>query len=156
MSIVSAFLAHRNGLDQTGGTHLQYSFVKCRAAPINIGGHFNVATGLWSPPPGLVEISAMVWWAGGTFAPLSFTQPNAACVKIYKNGLAVELKAAPGYTPSGYANTAGAALPPFLDICEEGDEYGLWAYGTSKNAANDLVIDGHHAHTWWCGKAYGA
>lgn len=161
MTIVSAFRASRGGTGiapnfnhQGGGSHLAYTQFQANVAEINIGGHYNPATAIWSPPPGLVEISAMIWWHT-TFAPLSATQPNAACIKVWKNGFAVELKAGPGYTPSGYPNTAGAALPAFIDLCEQGDYYSLWAYGTSMNAGNDLIIDGHHAHSWWCGKAFG-
>lgn len=156
MTISSAFLVHKNGINQPGCSHCLYTFVNWHSAPVNVGGHFNLTTGMWSPPPGLVEISAMIWWGGwSNFAPVSLTQPNSACIKVWKNGQETELQAAPGYTAAGYPNTAGAVLPPFVDICEEGDEYGLWAYGTSKNALNDLMIEGHHSHTWMSGKAFG-
>lgn len=166
MSIVSAFRASRGGVtppagpanDQPNGTHLAYAQFMANVAEINIGNDYDVVNCVWKPPAGLVEISALIWW-NANFAPISATQPNAACIKAYKwnpNGGTKELKAAPGYTGAGYPGTAGAALPAFLDECVDGDAYSLWLYGTSKNATNDLVIDGHHAHSWWCGKAYGA
>lgn len=151
---ISAFRASRGGNHQYGGLHLAYSQFQANVAEINIGGHYTPSTGIWKPPPGLVEISGMIWWHS-TFAPLSPTQPNAACIKVWKNGQSIELKAACGYTPAGYPNTAGAALPSFIDECLEGDYYTLWAYGTSKDNINNLVIDGHHAHSWWCGKHLG-
>lgn len=144
-------------MPQPNGFHLAYTQFLANTAEINIGGHYDPATALWSPPAGLVEISAMIWWTT-TFAPMSPSQPNAACIKVYKrkpSGAYVELKAACGYTPAGYPNTAGCALPAFMDACEEGETYGLWAYGTSKDAIHNLIIDGHHAHSWWTGKHLG-
>lgn len=163
MAPASVFRASRGGTSdagnarhQTGGLHLAYTQFLANVAEINVGGHYDPVNCVWKPPAGLVEISAIIWWHT-TFAPLSATQSNAACIKVYKwrSGVGTrELNASPGYTPAGYPNTAGAVLPSFVDECVDGDCYSLWAYGTSMNAAHDLVIDGHHAHSWWCGKAF--
>lgn len=155
--MISAFRASRGGVHQPNGLHLGYTQFQANVAEINIGGHYNPVTGLWTPPEGPVEISSLLWW-NANFAPVSATQPNAACSKVYKNrpGFGyIELKAAPGYTSAGYPGTAGCAMPSFLDMCEDGDAYGLWGFGTSAAAIHNLVIDGHHAHSWWTGKHLG-
>lgn len=164
MTIVSAFRASRGGdgapgklNHQTGCFTGAYTLFLANVVEININCDYDPVTCHWSPPPGLVEISGMIWWRD-TFAPRSLTQPDAACIKVFKISRCkgpLELKAAPGWAGGGFPNTAGAALPPFIDLCEEGDRYGLFGYGTSASGAHDIIIDGHHAHSWWCGKAFG-
>jgi hypothetical protein len=175
MNLVSAFQVSRGGdgtesnlKHQTGCFSGAYSIFLGHAVEINIGGHYDPVRCHWYPPPEtkLVEISGMIWFRD-TFAPRSATQPDSACIKVFKTSLTrglVELKAGPGWAGGGFPNTGGAALPTFSDIYEEGDAYGLFVLGTSKNydivngvpvPRHDVVVDGHHAHSWWCGKAFG-
>ena len=74
--------------------------------------------------------------------------------KIIKNGT-IDIAAGEGHAPAGFLDTAGAFTPNCCDFADGTDYYELWAYSASKNAANDVVIDGNPAHTWFCGSVIG-
>lgn len=151
------FSAHLGGTDQTGCVHDDYTDVICQHTDYNEGNYFSTVNSLWTPPAGHVIVSCNVWLSQNFIEPP--TAPSTSCnvcAKVHKSTDGVtwtDLKACPGWTPAGFTNTAGAGHT-FFDVAAGDEVYQLIIFTTSKDALNNVVIDGNPAHTWWQGIAY--
>ena len=152
-----AFRAHKGGTSQTACLTSNYTPVCFSVCDYNDGGYFNLKTGLWTPPAGLVLLSCNVWCSANFAMPP--TDPNTivscnVCAKFRKtpdNGVSwYDLTACPGWTPAGFTRTAGAVMCG-MDYASGTEAYQLIMFTTSIDGGNDVTIDGNHAHTWWCG-----
>lgn len=147
LRLPAAFYAHKNNVQQTGLTHQAYTKITFSTTRFNVGGFFDTVNSRWTPPAGLICISAMGWWQAGVQAA-----PANSVIKIWKNGTSnVEISACEGWSPAGFANTAGSLVGGTIDLANGTDYYEMYAYGEYTGAANVGVMDGNPAHTWFCG-----
>ncbi|MGY3605657.1 MULTISPECIES: hypothetical protein [unclassified Bradyrhizobium] len=144
-----AFYAHKNNVTQPlfDGIYTKLTFTTAR---FNIGGYYDTVNSRWTPPAGLVELSAAVWLnAGIDPAPTNVT------AKIWKNGQATEVSAGVGWAPAGFAGTGGTFIPRTIDLANGTDYYELFIFVDNTANTNIGVADGNPAHTWFCGNVIG-
>jgi hypothetical protein len=94
-------------------------------------------------------MSAMVWWTLNTGVP-----GGNYVAKVIKNGT-IDIAAGIGNW-ANLADCAQAVIPTVFDLASGNDYYEVYAYSTSKNAANDVGLDGNPAHVWFSGASVGA
>lgn len=76
------FSAHKNGVDQTGLPNATITKVTFGTELYDLGGFYDAATSRWTPPAGIVCISA------GIHVPVTVLTPGHTNVYIHKNGVA--------------------------------------------------------------------
>lgn len=163
-----SFLAHRNGSQLTGFTYsasnpsglgYYYNTFSWPTTDFNEGSGFNGTS--WTPVPSggnasLVQFSGQLWLReNATGNPANYvakyvkSTQNFSTSDDYHNhfiiGDAFERGACianVGTFPNSVVINLG-----FQDIAQPGEIYKLILWTTSSS----VILDGHHAHTWWSG-----
>ena len=149
-SLPASFKAHKGGSpagNQGSLTHQNYTKLTFQNEIFDVGGFYDNSNSKWTPPAGLVELSAAVWLPSAVQ-----TAPANVVLKIWKNGTSgLEVGAGVGWAPAGFASTGGSFIPRTIDMCNGSDYYELYVYTENSGGGNTGVADGNPSHTWFCG-----
>ncbi len=114
-----------------------YQNVLWRKLEVDLASGFDLVTGTWKPPAGLVCFNTGLWAQAGVNGQVTG--------KIWKN---YPTDLAAGIASNGsYANTSIMDWGVF-DIASGDDVYSLGVYNAG---TTPVTIDANHAHTWWSG-----
>jgi hypothetical protein len=129
-----AFHAHKNGVAQAITTSI-HNKLTLGFELYDQGGHYDTTLSRWTPPAGIVHISAGVYVSTGT------TANTYVIAAIFKNG--GNFKQGVILTPT----THGGSQVSVDDVANGTDYYELhvWAAGTA------LSVDGSGTNTFFCG-----
>lgn len=134
------FLAHKNGTDQTGIASATYTKLTFGTESFDVGGHFDTATGRWSPPSGVHRISAMA-----LFAASNIVDQSDYRIAIYQNGSPLHQYVA---RASGTGNLS-VGITALVEASGT-DFFEVYVYG---GGAGDKTVSGSTLNTFFCGEA---
>jgi hypothetical protein len=141
VTTLAAFRFDKNGTNQAGMSHSGYTPVTWSRA---VFGTLSSTRWWVAPCAGVLVTSAFVWLT----AHVRHDSYANVCLKLIKNtGDVVAWPGTPVYGPNGFGIQGGSVV----DICAEGDQYEVYSYAVSDTGTNDIVADGHPAHTHWSG-----
>ena len=134
------FSANKNSVDQTGVANSTWTKVTLGTEGYDVGAYYDNAQSRWTPPAGLVDITARLQ------ATTNMLATTTLFLGIYKNGAL--FRALP-CLPQAAANAN--AIINIKDQANGTDFYELYVnpVGTSGSAA--ATVAGDTATTWWCG-----
>jgi hypothetical protein len=134
-----AFVANKNGADQTGIVTATWTKVTFSTEVFDQGGHFDTAQARWTPPAGRYRVVGEVLFSAAVVDQAQFT------LAVYKNGAAHKQHAAVG---SG--TTALSVAVSAIVEANGTDYFELWANG---GGAGNKTISGATISTWFEGSA---
>lgn len=150
---MSAFRAHRGGVDQVGGYNVNaYTMLQWSTKAFDL--HERLVNGVWFPvqageDPKTVQIGGQVWIRNAL--PPGDGNPAQYVVKLIRNAYpGVDIGTGIGSIGT-FPNTIICSIPSALDIANPGDHYSLWVFVSNGGA----IIDGNKAHTWWSASVLG-
>ncbi len=156
MTAPLCFYAHRNGVPQPLYTS-QYNRVLCTTTDFNDGSIFDVAQSrVIAPYDGRLWLGGQCFIEGG----LAVSNNSNETIKFIKNSSPWNF---PPAVPNGWDTFSpiGGPLYPFTSgignaagggvyIVLAGDAIEMALYNVG-NGGNTAVLQGHRAHTWFCG-----
>lgn len=133
---VGAFSAHKNGVDQTGVAASTYVKVTFGTADVNAGSVF--ASSTFTPPAGIVSISAQLYVTG------VFGAGTLKTAALFKNGIIFK----EGFV---YSTGINSAVIPFNVIvgASGSDAFDIRVYGTTTSGT--LTVMGDSKYTFFAG-----
>lgn len=135
------FRADLNGVDQVlppaATPDGQYFPFAGKHLSVDLDSGFDVLTGTFTPPPGVVLCQAVTWVRTGVGGSSQIVG------KIYKDGY-LSLTSGVG-ARVGYANSQEVSFGA-IDVTDGSWTYSYWVY---TNANTPVVIDGNKAHSQW-------
>jgi hypothetical protein len=138
----AAFLAHKNGTNQTFPTGAATK-VTYGTAEINVGAHYDTTDSRFTPPAGKYRLSA----ASGM--QLAGSAGGLPPIEIRKNGVLVRR----GYGFGGGGYFCHAAVTCIVEA-NGTDYFEVFETGTTgANTISNYTILGGSEHTWFCGEA---
>lgn len=75
------FSAHKNSVDQTGVVPSTFTLVTFPTEVYDVGNYYDAPSGVWTPPAGLIDISAYV-----SILATNVTVGIQLLLSVYKNG----------------------------------------------------------------------
>jgi hypothetical protein len=134
-----AFVANKNGTDQTGVVTATWTKVTFSTEIFDEGGHFDTAQARWTPPAGRYRITGVVSYSAAVIDQSQYA------VAIYKNGAShrQRIEHASGTTPLGVSVSA-------IVEANGTDYFELWVNGTG---AGNKTLSGSTVSTWFEGSA---
>ena len=150
VNLIIAFKAGKAGAtsgNQTSLTHQNYVKISFPFEFFDDGGYYDSTLSRWTPPAGLVCLSAQSWLSSNVVS----VGPANVVVKIWKNGQATEIGTGIGFAPAGFTGTGCCQVPGTLDKSTGTDYYEAYQYGEYFNGTNVGIIDGNPFHTWFSG-----
>lgn len=138
----AAFSAHKNGTNQTGLVTDTPAQVTWSTELFDVGGHFG--SNVWTPPAGLVALSAAVRVTG------QFAADEQFIITITKNGSPFR------HASSSVANAdqLAAGMVAIMDKADGTDTYGVSVTVNNFTSGNG-TIDGDAVDTWFMGALLG-
>lgn len=133
------FVATKNGTNQTGVVTATWTKVTFSTEVFDEGGHFDTATGRWTPPAGRYRVAGQAEFAAGVVDQASFA------VAIYKNGVSHRQNTRHASGTAALSNDVGAIVE-----ANGTDYFEFWVYG---GGAGNKTLDGDAARTWFEGSA---
>jgi hypothetical protein len=134
-----AFVAGKNGTDQTGVASATWTKVTFPTEVFDEGAHFSTVDGRWTPATGRYRVSAAVRFSANVVDQQQYL------VAIYKNGT-VFRQMSEQASGTGVLDLAVSAI-----VEANGTDYfEIWARG---NGAGDKTISGATISTWFEGSA---
>ena len=134
-----AFVANKNGTDQTGVVTATWTKVTFSTEIFDQGGRFDTAQARWTPPSGRYRLSGVVLFTANVVDQAQFT------LAIYKNGGAYRQ-----ITEVGSGTTQLTALVSAIIEANGTDYFELWVNGAG---AGNKTLSGSPAATWFEGSA---
>jgi hypothetical protein len=131
------FSATKNGASQTGIGTVTATKVTFGTATQSSGSFYSTANSRWTPPAGLVELTATYYISAG------LTSSGVVEAYIYKNGSLLK-----AVTDIVYSATGGISITA-IDVANGTDYYEAWVYLTT---ASTGTIDGLVDYTYFMGR----
>lgn len=135
------FRAHRNGSAQSPVTAGTWTKVAATAEAYDQGGYYDAPNAKWTPPAGLVRMTACVQFSG-----TNIVDTQATIAGIYKNGSEL----AECLIRATASSAANASMVTVEDQANGTDYYEMWAF-CGNPGSGDKTIAGGTTVTYWCG-----
>lgn len=135
-----AFVATKNGTDQTGVVTVTWTKVTFSTEVFDAGGHFDTATGRWTPPAGRYRVAGQA-----EFTAAGMVDQAPFAVAIYKNGVSHRQNTRHASGTAALSNDVGAIVE-----ANGTDYFEFWVYG---GGAGNKTLGGDAARTWFEGSA---
>lgn len=134
-----AFIANKNGTDQTGVVTATWTKVTFSTEVFDQGGYFDTAQARWTPPSGRYRLAGNVLFTANVVDQAQLT------IAIYKNGVSYRQ-----FTEVGSGTTQLSALVSAIIEANGTDYFELWVNGAG---AGNKTLSGSPAATWFEGSA---
>jgi hypothetical protein len=131
------FSAHKNGSDQGSIATATDTKITFGTEDYDVGGFYNAATSVWTPPPGDHMLVSTISWSAG------IADQQSHQVRVYKNG---GLHRIEQRTSSG---TTALASSIAVQVVADGDDT-FEIYGRA-SGAGDKTVEGDSNQTWFQG-----
>ena len=133
------FSSNKNAVNQTGVADATPTKITMTTEAFDAGGYYDAANSKWTPPAGMITLSAIVYITG------SITASQANSVSVYKNG--VQLHQSILQTSSGTRSAIGIDIT-VMDVANGTDYYELYCF---IRVSGTGTVNGGVTNTNFCG-----